>query len=119
MTAGPTLPLSFSSLNRLLKSSQKKNLLVWPSSTPKAANSGLKTNLILYHLKRATETGDLYYPDKQLSQLVQQRTPYRDRRRWLQHVSSGVASPKIKSRYANFKLLSLFIYLEIDCFHSQ
>ena len=29
---------------------------------------------------------------------------------------SAVASPTIKSRYANFKLLSLFISLEIDCF---
>ena len=32
---------------------------------------------------------------------------------------SGVASPTISSRYANSKLLSLFISLEIDCFHSQ
>ena len=32
---------------------------------------------------------------------------------------SGVASPTVLSRYANFKLLSLFIALEIDSFHSQ
>ena len=30
---------------------------------------------------------------------------------------SGVASPTIWSCYANFKSLSLFISLEIDCFH--
>jgi hypothetical protein len=34
-------------------------------------------------------------------------------------IASGVASPTISSRYANSKLLSLFISLEIDCFHSQ
>ena len=33
--------------------------------------------------------------------------------------NSGVASLIIYSRYANFKLLSLFISLQIDCFHSQ
>ena len=33
-------------------------------------------------------------------------------------VSSGVASPTISSRYANFRL-SLLISLEIDCFHSR
>ena len=33
--------------------------------------------------------------------------------------ASGVASLTIYSRYANFKLLSLFISLEIDSFHSQ
>ena len=32
---------------------------------------------------------------------------------------SGVDSPTIYSRYANFKLLSSVISLEIDCFHSQ
>jgi hypothetical protein len=31
-------------------------------------------------------------------------------------IFSGVASPSIWSRYANFKSLSLFISLEIDCF---
>jgi hypothetical protein len=31
--------------------------------------------------------------------------------------SSGEASPTIWSCYANFKSLSLFISLEIDCFH--
>ena len=34
-------------------------------------------------------------------------------------IGSGVASQTIQSRYANFKLLSLFIALEIDCFHGQ
>ena len=41
-------------------------------------------------------------------------------------MSSSVASPMIYSRYANiyssltvFKVLPLFISLEIDCFHSQ
>ena len=32
---------------------------------------------------------------------------------------SGVASPTIYSRYANFTLLSLLISLEINYFHSQ
>ena len=34
-------------------------------------------------------------------------------------VGSGVASPTVQSRNASFKLLPLFISLEIDCFHSQ
>ena len=32
---------------------------------------------------------------------------------------SSVASQTIQSRYANLKVLSLFISVEIDCFHSQ
>ena len=32
-------------------------------------------------------------------------------------LTSGEASPTIWSCYANFKSLSLFISLEIDCFH--
>jgi hypothetical protein len=34
-------------------------------------------------------------------------------------LSVALASPTIYSRYANSKLLSLFISLEIDYFHSQ
>jgi hypothetical protein len=35
------------------------------------------------------------------------------------NITSGEASSKIWSCYANFKSLSLFISLEIDCFHGQ
>ena len=35
------------------------------------------------------------------------------------NICSGVASPKIQSRYGNFKVLLSFICLEINCFHSQ
>ena len=37
----------------------------------------------------------------------------------LEDACSGVASQTIYSRYANFKVLSLFISLQIDRFHSQ
>ena len=37
----------------------------------------------------------------------------------LNDTTAGAASSTIYSRYENFKLLSLFISLETDCFHSQ
>ena len=43
------------------------------------------------------------------------RTPIQDLRTTL----TGVATPTTWFRYANSKLLSIFISFEIDCFHGQ
>ena len=54
-----------------------------------------------------------------LKKLSQHNSCAREPTRRMAERTSGVSSPTIYSRYANLKVLLLFISLEIDCFHSQ
>ena len=78
----------------------------------------LATDTSVYHTGKPNFTRNLSPKTRTFRSYMKIRQTYCTQRQFIV-VNSSVASLTIKSRYANLKLLSLFISLEIDSFHSQ